>query len=58
MPDLTTADALRLAINALRDIAESRKMPSGIAVDQKTAELHAGAADVLEVSLDDLQAHD
>ena len=58
MPDLTTADALRLAINALRDISESRKMPSGVAVDEKTAELHADAADVLEVSLAALQAHE
>ena len=58
MPNLTTADALRLAINALRDVAESRKMPSGIAVDDATAALHADAAEVLEVSLADLQEHE
>ncbi len=58
MPDLTTADALRLAINALRDVAESRRMPSGLAVDDAAAALHADAADVLEVSLADLQGHE
>ena len=36
----------------------SRKMPSGIAVDEKTAQLHVAAAEVLEVSLVDLQGHD
>ena len=46
MPAPTTADALRLAINALRDVAESRKMPSGIPIDGAAAELHAEAADV------------
>lgn len=33
MPDLALADALRLAINVLRDSAESRKMPSGVVLD-------------------------
>ena len=41
MPDLTLADALRLAINALRHSAESRKMPSGVGGDDAEAELHA-----------------
>lgn len=58
MPDLTPADALRLAINALRDVAESRKMPSGIEVDAGTAELHADAAEVLSASLADLKEHE
>ena len=35
MSDLTIADALRLAINVLRDSAESRKMPSGIDVNRQ-----------------------
>ncbi|KVL70300.1 hypothetical protein [Burkholderia ubonensis] len=48
MPNLTVADALHLAINALRDVAESRKMPSGVELDGATAELHADAAAVLE----------
>ncbi|KVC79505.1 hypothetical protein BGV71_12290 [Burkholderia ubonensis] len=48
MPNLTVADALHLAINALRDVAESRKMPSGVVLDGATAELHADAAVVLE----------
>lgn len=42
----------------MRDTAESRKMPSGVAVDERTADLHADAADVLEASLADLQAHE
>jgi hypothetical protein len=58
MPDLTTADALRLAINALKDISESRKMPSGLVIDQSAADLHADAAEVLEVSLAGLHGHD
>lgn len=51
MPSLTPADALRLAINALKDAAESRKMPSGIALDQAAVELHVEAAETLESSL-------
>ncbi|HHV7523744.1 TPA: hypothetical protein ACUNF5_005269 [Burkholderia orbicola] len=50
--DMTLADALRLAINALRDVAETRKMPSGVGLDDATAELHASAADVLNESLE------
>ncbi|MDF0506629.1 hypothetical protein POK33_38405 [Burkholderia cenocepacia] len=48
MYNLTVADALRLAINTLRDVAESRKMPSGVVLDGATAKLHADAAAVLE----------
>lgn len=48
MPNLAVADALHLAINALREVAESRKMPSGVKLDGATAELHADAAAVLE----------
>jgi hypothetical protein len=51
MPMLSVADALRLAINVLRDVAESHKMPSGVEVDQVTANLHSDAADELETSL-------
>ncbi|WP_167760369.1 hypothetical protein [Paraburkholderia pallida] len=58
MPDLTVADVLRLAINALRDVAESRRMPSGVELDDVTAELHAAAADVLDESLDQLRGHE
>ncbi len=58
MPDLTLADALRLAINVLRDSAESRKMPSGVVLDNVAAELHASAADVLDDSLEQLRGHE
>ncbi|WP_250495362.1 hypothetical protein [Caballeronia sp. GAWG1-1] len=52
---LALADALRLAINVLRDAAESRSMPSGFEMDAGLAQLHADAAEVLEVSLQDLK---
>jgi hypothetical protein len=55
MPDLTVADALRLAINALGDVAESHKMPSGIEPDDATSRLHASAAEVLDESLEQLR---
>ena len=55
---MTPADALRLAINVLRDSAESRRMPSGIAIDPSAAELHAQAADTLQSSLDGLAEHE
>ena len=55
---MTPADALRLAINVLRDTAESRRMPSGIAIDQPTADLHADAAETLQTSLDGLVDHE
>ncbi|MGS1024391.1 hypothetical protein [Burkholderia glumae] len=55
MPALTVADALRLATNALRDVAESHKVPSGFELDPATAELHAAAADVLDESLKQLR---
>ncbi|WP_186057829.1 hypothetical protein [Burkholderia gladioli] len=58
MADLTLADALRLAINLLRDAAESRKMPSGIELDDAAASLHADAAGVLEESLEQLRDHE
>lgn len=58
MPNLTPADALRLAINFLRDASESRKMPSGVALDESTAELHADAAETLETSLAALRDHE
>lgn len=58
MPELTVADALRLAINALRDSAESHKMPSGVELDDARAALHASAADVLTASLEQLSDHE
>jgi hypothetical protein len=56
--DLTLADALRLAINVLRDASESRSMPSGLEMDAGLAQIHANAADILEVSLQDLKDHE
>lgn len=58
MPDLTTADALRLAINVLNDVAESRRMPSGIQLDRGTAALHADAAETLAETLAGLRDHE
>ncbi|WGS46935.1 hypothetical protein LFL97_32675 [Burkholderia sp. JSH-S8] len=58
MSNLTVADALRLAINTLRDVAESRKTPSGVELDDATAQLHADAADVLDESLKQLRVHE
>ena len=54
--ELTPADALRVAINVLKDAAESRKMPSGIAIDAATSDIHADAAQVLQSLLEDLRA--
>ncbi len=51
---MTSTDALRLAINALKDCAESNRMPSGIVLDSRTASLHAEAADELEEVLANL----
>lgn len=58
MTSLTTADALRLAINVLRDAAESHKLPSGAELNEATAGLHADAADTLEAALADLKDHE
>lgn len=58
MANVTLADALRLAINVLRDSAESRKLPSGADLDGVIAALHADAADVLSDSLDLLRSHE
>lgn len=58
MPTLTTALALRAAINVLRDSAESRKMPSGEPLDDASAQLHFDAADTLEESLANLRDHE
>lgn len=58
MTSMTTADALRLAINVLRDAAESRKLPSGVELNEATVGLHADAADTLEASLADLKNHE
>lgn len=58
MAAMTPADALRLAINLLRDAAEARKMPSGGSLDPAIADLHADAADTLEVTLAELRDHE
>jgi hypothetical protein len=58
MPDVPLADALRLAINVLCDTTESGKTPSGTALDDATAGLHANAADVLDRSLEQLRDHE
>lgn len=51
MAEISIADAIRLAVNLLRDSAESRRMPSGVALEESVAELHAVAAETLEDSL-------
>ena len=43
-----TGDVMTLAINALRDIAESKRMPSGLAVSEEVAAAHEDAALQLE----------
>lgn len=48
MPVTTVAAALRLAINVLRDSAESRRMPSGVMLDERPVELHIEAAETFE----------
>lgn len=58
MRGLTIADALRLAINVLRDAAESRRVPSGIGLDESTVQLHFDAAETLEQSFSDLMSHE
>jgi len=58
MPTLTTALALRAAINVLRDSAESRRMPSGEPLSDASVQLHFDAADTLEESLSDLRDHE
>jgi hypothetical protein len=58
MADMTPADALRLAINLLRDAAESLRTPSGERLDQASGELHADAAETLETTLAALRDHE
>lgn len=58
MHNVNLADALRLAINVLRDSAEARKMPSGVDLDGASAALHADAAEVLSESLEQLHDHE
>jgi len=58
MANLTTARALRAAINVLRDSAESRRMPSGEPLDDASVQLHLDAAETLEESLSDLRDHE
>jgi len=58
MTQLTTALALRAAINVLRDSAESRRMPSGGPLDDADVDLHVEAAEVLEEVLSTLRNHE
>ncbi|MEZ0605721.1 hypothetical protein ACAX43_26665 [Paraburkholderia sp. IW21] len=58
MSTLTTALALRAAINVLRDSAESRKMPSGEPLSDASVQLHFDAAETLEESLSALRDHE
>lgn len=52
---MTIADALPLAINVLRDSAESHRMPSGIELDDAAAALHDAAAETLKGALPHLE---
>ncbi len=47
MPTLAK-EVLTLAINALRDIAESKRMPSGLPITEDVAALHEDAAEQIE----------
>ncbi|MDR5785237.1 hypothetical protein P9281_01490 [Caballeronia sp. LP003] len=58
MTELTTALALRTAINVLRDSAESRRMPSGEPLDEASVNLHLDATEVLEDTLSTLRDHE
>lgn len=58
MSKVTSALALRAAINVLRDSAESRKMPSGEPLDDAGVQLHFDAADTLEETLSALRDHE
>ncbi|WP_162182759.1 hypothetical protein [Hydrogenophaga intermedia] len=55
---MTTADALRLAINVLRDCAESGRMPSGIDLDSDSIALQVEAAEILDEALKTLRDHE
>lgn len=58
MNTLTTALALRAAINVLRDSGWSKKMPSGEPLDDASVQLHLDAADTLEASLRELKDYE
>lgn len=45
---ITTDEALRAAINVLRDSAESRRMPSGVPLDDAATAVHVDSAALLE----------
>lgn len=51
MREMTIADAMRLAVNVLRDSAESRKIPSGEPLGDEATAVHAAAADELSALL-------
>lgn len=55
MDDVTLADALRLAVSILRDVALSRTTPAGVELDEATAVRYFAAADRLADSLVDEQ---
>jgi hypothetical protein len=45
---MVTEEMLTLIINALRDVAESKRMPSGLQVTEGVARLHEEAAIEME----------
>ncbi|WP_157638332.1 hypothetical protein [Burkholderia ubonensis] len=48
------SDAMKLAINALKDVAHSRQLPSGTALDQPVVNLYIDAAESLAQTLQNL----
>lgn len=58
LPEMTNANALRLAINVLRDSAEPRRMPSGPELDDAAAGLNARSADVPDEPLEPRRDHE
>lgn len=52
MLQLSLTDALRAAINVLQDSAESRKVPSGVSLEQGSVEVHETATEILKASLE------
>jgi hypothetical protein len=51
---LPLAEALRMAITILSDAAETRSTPSGFEMDAGLAQLHAEAAEVLKIALQEI----
>ncbi|WP_175442904.1 hypothetical protein [Hydrogenophaga sp. PML113] len=55
---MTTADALRHAINVLRDSAESGRMPNGTELDANAIAQLVEAAETLDAALDALRGYE